>query len=106
MEDEQQQRNNRYTFDKEFHEIVSNVDVLRRTTEKFLNNLIDDITLGIIFDMHRKFKMNTFNLDMDDMSPNMNLDIETRTDIFNQSHVKKTMECMCPKCGKCVLATG
>lgn len=101
-----EEERNTYTFDKEFHEIVTNMDVLRRTTEKFLNNLIDDITLGVIFDMHRKFKMKTFNLDNDDSSSTINLDIENRMDIFNQGHVKKTMECMCPKCGKCVLATG
>lgn len=55
-----------FTFDKEFHEIVSDKQVLRRTLEKFLNNMIDEITLGIIFDEHRKAKINGFNTNGDD----------------------------------------
>lgn len=54
-----------FTFDKEFHEIVSNKEVLAASTEKFLNNIIDEITLGIIFDLHRKYKTDSFSLDSD-----------------------------------------
>lgn len=55
-----------FTFDKEFHDIVIDKPVLRRTLEKFLNNMIDEITLGILFDEHRKAKINGFDLVGDD----------------------------------------
>lgn len=55
-----------FTYDREFHEIVTDKPVLRRTLEKFLNNMIDEITLGLIFDEHRKAKINGFNLNCDD----------------------------------------
>lgn len=95
-----------YTFDREFHEIVTNKDVLRRTTEKFLYNLIDDMTLGIIFDTHRKFKTNAFSLDRDESPSEINNTFPSNVDIFGQNNIKKTMDCMCPKCGRDVEATG
>lgn len=55
-----------FTYDRDFHEIVTDKPVLRRTLEKFLNNMIDEITLGLIFDEHRKAKINGFNLNCDD----------------------------------------
>lgn len=58
-----------FTFDRDFHDIVSDKQVLRRTTEKFLNNMIDQITLGIIFDEHRKAKINGFDLNGDNAPP-------------------------------------
>lgn len=93
----------RYLFDKEFHEIVSNKEILRRTTEKFINNLIDEITLGIIFDTHRKFKTRAFNLDRD-TSPTQTEDPPTNVDIFGQHNMKKTQECVCPNCDRAVAA--
>lgn len=93
----------KFSFDREFHEIVTNKEVLQHTTENFLNNLIDDITLGIIFDLHRKFKTKAFNLDRDN-SPALSEQIASNVDIFGQNNMKKTQECVCPKCGRDVLA--
>lgn len=59
--------NHYYTYDPEFHEIVSNPPVLRQTLEKFLTNMIDEITLGIVFDEHRKIKINGFSTNCDDI---------------------------------------
>ncbi|KAI4469232.1 ataxin-7-like protein 3 [Holotrichia oblita] len=101
MEDESVQT---YTFDKEFHEIVNNKEILKRTTEKFLNNLIDDLTLGIIFDAHRKFKTKAFNLDRD-TSPAEAEETPSNIDIFGQHNMKKTQECVCPNCDRAVAAS-
>lgn len=94
-----------FTFDKEFHEIVSNKEILKRTTEKFLNNIIDDITLGIIFDAHRKFKTKAFNLDRDKSPPAVEEnDTPSNTDIFGHHHTKEKQECVCPNCNRAVTA--
>ncbi|KRT83373.1 hypothetical protein AMK59_4572, partial [Oryctes borbonicus] len=92
-----------FVFDKEFHEIINNKEILKRTTEKFLNNLIDDITIGIIFDAHRKFKTKAFNLDRDN-SPTEIEDTPPNVDIFGQHNMKKTQECVCPNCDRAVAA--
>lgn len=75
-----------FTFDKEFHEIVSNKEVLSTATEKFLNNIIDEITLGIIFDLHRKYKTDSFSLDSDH-SPSSGETV-LNVDIFGQHKVR------------------
>lgn len=86
-----------FTFDIDFHEIVTDKAVLSTTTEKFLNNIIDEITLGIIFDMHKRFKTDVFNLDGDNAT-------ETRPehmngDIFVQHNIKRNRDvCECPIC--------
>lgn len=87
------------TFDKEFHDLVSDKENFAHITEKFLHNLIDDITLGVIFDIHRKFKTNGFCLDVDDFSTS-EIKILNK-DNFGQHKIKKNKEtCKCPQCGR------
>ncbi|KAL3287347.1 hypothetical protein HHI36_001821 [Cryptolaemus montrouzieri] len=88
---------------KDFHEIVNNKQLLRTATEKFLNNLIDDLTLGVIFDIHRKAKTRAFDLDGegDGVEVEKGMDIE----IFSQYNIKKTQDCVCPYCDRAVAAT-
>lgn len=95
---------NTFSFDKEFHDIVSENINFSQTVERFLNNLIDDITLGIIFDIHRKFKTNGFSLDVDDFSTS---EINTQNmDTFGHRNKKKTQElCNCPHCDKVMAAS-
>lgn len=93
-----------YTFDKEFHDLVTDKENISHVTERFLNNLIDDITLGIIFDIHRKFKTNGFCLDVDDFSTS-EIKILNK-DGFGQHKIKKSKEppCKCPQCGRAFAA--
>lgn len=92
-----------FTLDKEFHEIVTNKEVLSATTEKFLNNLVDEITLGIIFDFHRKYKTDSFSLD-GELSTSSGETL-SNVDIFAQHKVKKNQYlCNCPNCHRVVAA--
>lgn len=85
---------------KDFHELVSNKEVLRTSIESFLNNVIDELTLGIIFDLHRKYKTNSYEVDMDEDDG----DDEDTEDIFTQQDMKKTQDCVCPICDRAVAA--
>ncbi|KAH0820207.1 hypothetical protein MTP99_001646 [Tenebrio molitor] len=88
---------------KDFHELVTNKEVLRTSVESFLNNVIDELTLGIIFDLHRKYKTNSYEIEMeeDDADDDESNDV----DIFAQHDVKKTQDCVCPNCDRAVAAT-
>lgn len=86
-----------FTFDIDFHEIVTDKATLSTVTEKFLNNIIDEITLGIIFDMHKKFKTEVFSLDCD--NPTEAHPEHMNGDIFGQPNIKRNREgCECPIC--------
>ncbi|KAJ8960321.1 hypothetical protein NQ318_004055 [Aromia moschata] len=86
---------------KDFHELVNNKQALRTSTENFFNNLIDEMTLGIIFDLHRKYKTNAYDLDVDDSCDE---DDSGDIDIFVENNLKKTQECVCPNCDRAVAA--
>lgn len=85
---------------KDFHELVSNKQALRTSVEHFLNNLIDELTLGIIFDLHRKHKTNAYDLDVDESCDEGYADLES----LAQHKLKKTQDCVCPNCDRAVAA--
>lgn len=87
---------------KDFHELVSNKQLLRTSVENFLNNLVDEMTLGIIFDLHRKYKTNAYDLEVDDSCEE---DDSGDMDIFSQYNLKKIQDCNCPNCDRAVAAT-
>lgn len=81
-------------FAKDFHELVTNKQSLRTSVEHFLNNVIDEITLGIIFDQHRKYKTNAYDLEIDE-----NCDEGYgNLDLLGQHKLKKRLNCICPAC--------
>lgn len=86
---------------KDFHELVSNKQLLRTSVENFLNNLVDEMTLGIIFDLHRKYKTNAYDLEVDDSCEE---DDSGDMDIFSQYNLKKNQDCNCPICERAVVA--
>lgn len=79
---------------KDFHEFIHNKQCLRTSLENFLNNVVDDITLGIIFDQHRKYKTNAYDLDVEENSDESNNSLE----LVAQHKLKKTLNCICPSC--------
>lgn len=85
---------------KDFHELVSNKHLLRPAIEHFLNNVIDEITLGIIFDQHRKYKTNAYDLEIDE-----NCDGYGNLELVAQNKLKKTLNCICPACKREYAAT-
>ncbi|KAJ8925767.1 hypothetical protein NQ315_009615 [Exocentrus adspersus] len=82
---------------KDLHELVSNKQALRMSVENFLNSLIDEMTLGIIFDLHRKYKTNAYDLEVDDSCDD---DDSGDMDAFSQPNLKKIQDCNCPNCGR------
>ncbi|XP_023016504.1 SAGA-associated factor 11 homolog [Leptinotarsa decemlineata] len=87
---------------KDLHELVSDKQKLRASVDNFLNNLIDELTLGIIFDQHRKYKTNAYDLDVADGCEEVE---SSEIDIFGQFNLKKTQDCVCPNCDRAVAAT-
>lgn len=83
--------------------IVSNPQLLRSSTEKFFNNLVDELTLGIIFDTHRKAKTRAF--DFDDEEDGIEIERGEDIETFSQYNIKKTQDCVCPYCDRAVAAT-
>lgn len=93
--------------EKEFREIVANKDALLRSTEKVLENIVDDITLGIIFDVHRQYKTGAYSLiERDSMVSSYAIkeDVTPHFDIFGQYNQKQNHACTCPKCSRSVAA--
>lgn len=88
---------------KDFHELVSNKEVLRTSVENFLQNTIDELTLGIIFDLHRKYKTKSYEIDLEEDEGDD--DEAGEADFFVQHDIKKTQECVCPNCDRAVAAT-
>lgn len=80
---------------KEFHELVGSKQSLRTSAENFLNNVIDELTLGIIFDQHRKYKTNAYDLEVDENTDEVYTDLDPI-----QHKMKKTLNCICPACKK------
>ncbi|XP_056635524.1 SAGA-associated factor 11 homolog isoform X1 [Diorhabda sublineata] len=85
---------------KDFHELVSNKQALRSAVDTFFNNVIDDLTVGIIFDLHRKYKTNAYALDIEDTSEDTD---QGDFDIFSHNS-KKNQDCICPNCDRAVAA--
>ncbi|XP_018327026.1 SAGA-associated factor 11 homolog isoform X2 [Agrilus planipennis] len=88
------------TLDRELHEVVSNKEMLSRAVEMFFDNIIDKILLGIVFDMHRKYKTNSFDPISEEIPPEIPEEA-LYTDIFGPLK-KKVPNCLCPNCDRLV----
>ncbi|CAH0550175.1 unnamed protein product [Brassicogethes aeneus] len=84
---------------KDFHELVQNKHELKASINNFFYNLVDEMAIGIIFDLHRKYKTNAYELD-DSQDEEENKDV----DVFAEHNLKKTQECVCPNCDRAVAA--
>lgn len=95
---------NVYTnIDKEFHEIVNSKELLKQTAEKYLDKVIDTITIGIALGIHRSNKAKVLDLDRDG-----NIKEEGPrpcVDIFGPYNFKKKYECLCRNCDRIVGAS-
>ncbi|CAG9859651.1 unnamed protein product [Phyllotreta striolata] len=83
----------------DFHDLVQNKQMLRSSVENFFDNLLDELTLGIIFDLHRRYKTDASFLDADELVEDMEIDT-----LF-QHRAKKAPECPCPVCHRAVETT-
>ncbi|XP_078661433.1 ataxin-7-like protein 3 [Branchiostoma floridae x Branchiostoma belcheri] len=72
-----------------------------------LSELVDDVILGLCFDVHRSCKMGTFFVDDVDPAELKEFEIvdQVGLDIFGQPvSSKKQYECECPNCGRTISA--
>ncbi|XP_078581546.1 ataxin-7-like protein 3 [Branchiostoma floridae x Branchiostoma japonicum] len=72
-----------------------------------LSELVDDVVLGLCFDVHRSCKMGTFFVDDVDPAELKEFEIvdQVGLDIFGQPvSSKKQYECECPNCGRTISA--
>lgn len=72
-----------------------------------MNELIDDVTLGLCFEVHRGCKMGTLFLSDTDPRSEKEYEIVDRqgVDVFGQVPTKKQFECECPECHRNMAAS-
>lgn len=81
----------------DFHNLVTNKELLRTSTEKLLTSLVDEFTLGIIFDVHRKYKTNAYDLNGEEDGYELQKAPDI-TALSNYPTKKIKKNCICPEC--------
>lgn len=79
---------------QDLHDVVRNESVLKKSLNNFLNNLVDELTLGIIFDLHRKYKTDSYDwsVDVPREATSMEKPAKERTRIYDGGAVP-TLDC-------------
>ncbi|OWF39080.1 ataxin-7-like protein 3 [Mizuhopecten yessoensis] len=72
-----------------------------------MNELIDEVTLGLCFDIHRASKIGTLFLGDTDPKSQREYEIVEKlgVDVFGQVATKKQFECVCPNCQRNLAAS-
>ena len=75
--------------------------------EEVMLELIDEITLGLCFEIHRSCKLGTYFLDETDSTSDEQFALvnEHGLDVFGQVPMKKQVECVCPNCNRNIAAS-
>lgn len=84
---------------EDFQDLMSDKQVVRNCVEKFIDNVVSELTLGIIFDVHRKCKTNAYCLDVEENGEDEDTN---KTEVFQQNSVKSNLKCICPNCERVV----
>ncbi|ENN72043.1 SAGA-associated factor 11 homolog [Dendroctonus ponderosae] len=84
---------------EDFQEMMKNKQVLKGCVESFFDNAVDEATLGIIFDVHRKFKTNAYCLEVHQLGEE---DETSKNEAFQQASVKNCQKFNCPNCERTV----
>lgn len=88
---------------EDFQDMMSNKQVLRSCIEKFVDNLVDEFTLGVVFDLHRKFKTNAYCMEIQDDGEE---DDPNKVEVLQQASVKNYQKFSCPNCDRTVAPLG
>lgn len=76
--------------------------------ESWMNELIDDVSYGLCFEIHRSCKKGYFLMDETDLESHKQFQIVNKKglDVFGQvANHKKQTECLCPTCQRCMVAS-
>eukprot|EP00794_Sanderia_malayensis_P003415 gene3415-3906_t len=73
---------------------------------QYMNELIDYVTLGVCFDVHKSIQLGTFHLEDIDTESQKEFEIvqQLGVDVFGQPPMKKSLDCSCPNCQRCMAA--
>ncbi|XP_033099570.1 ataxin-7-like protein 3 [Anneissia japonica] len=76
-------------------------------TEDVFNELLDEVTLGLCFEIHRSCKIGTFFLEDVDEDSQKEYEIVHKDglDVFGNPPQKKQLECICPNCDRNLAAS-
>lgn len=90
-----------------FKRILSSEDETERTTKYIWDEVIDEVVLGLCFEVHREVKMGFIFLDETDEESEKKYEIvdEIGLDVFGQVPMKKQFECVCPNCQRNLAAS-
>ncbi|CAH1774444.1 unnamed protein product [Owenia fusiformis] len=80
---------------------------IKRTLNSVMDELVDDVVLGLCFETHRSCKLGTLFLDETDIeSENLYRIVDqVGLDVFGQLPQKKQLECICPNCSRNLAAS-
>ncbi|XP_032668115.1 ataxin-7-like protein 3 [Odontomachus brunneus] len=92
-------------LNRQFLDFMSKPENIDTTTKEIYEDLLDEVLMGFVFDVHRTTK--TGSSDVEEGIP----DDESYAivdspglDVFGQHPVKKSQECICPNCDRSVAA--
>lgn len=78
-----------------------------KVVEDLMVDLIDDVSCGLCFEVHRACKLGTFLLDETDFESQRQFEIVDKAglDVFGQVPTKKQYDCPCPNCSRSLAAS-
>ncbi|XP_071156233.1 ataxin-7-like protein 3 [Mytilus galloprovincialis] len=82
-------------------------DINPELLKEVMNEVIDEVTLGLCFEVHRAYKKGTLFLADTDPKSQKDFEIVDRfgVDVFGQLPTKKQFECICPSCHRNMAAS-
>ncbi|KAG8233777.1 hypothetical protein J437_LFUL003848 [Ladona fulva] len=86
--------------------LISAPESLEKSAESAFEDLVDDVILGVCFDVHRATKLGLAALEEGIMEEEKYQIVEgPDVDVFGQLPVKKQHECVCPSCHRNLAAS-
>lgn len=93
-------------LDRKLKIFFSNPDNLQAASENVFENLLEEVILGVVFEVHRSVKTGLFEIEeaiQEDANEFRIVDAPD-LDIFGQQPIKKPQECTCPSCKRSLAA--
>lgn len=88
-----------------FSEFISKKENVESITTEFYEDLLDEVLMGFVFDVHRTIKSGSSNVEEGIPDDESYVIIDSPgLDVFGQHPVKKSQECNCPNCDRGVAA--